>query len=595
MQSLIFIAIFCLFAGFTCTVCLDVNREDDRCEMMMRRIALEDKGILTDNTPSRLHSTWISQECELRIGPKYITRKYSFFKNDTFLLLQYHYAEESCSIATYTVVARGSIKISSPSVTIPGAVNTNVQLDSVHLIPLNRQVAHKFGRRMNASCGGVETKLRPYLAQLIYERPLDLSSNTSLHVHDLNSNSLQSRSLRPRKRHTLDCLESFGIEFDELRLLRVEVKRSKLATNYSSKRDTVSPDKMQERVELLLGGLAQNVRSHKTEPRPNRLQSTPLLHAHTASGCPICGSVIRATEHSPPLFHQTPSLPAVISGLWLSIRCESIDGGFWSKRFFRIYSENNRWFARWTYYADSVCSNSLYMVTAAGTYVQRAIRHARDTEHSSVNDDVEKSQKSESIALRAPQRQRMNVDQEESIDHMTPFPSQADITLPSGTTQLELRVLESLLIPVNEVTSIRCGAKTRGAREMKRTRENEAGVWSRNCIPLGIEAPATLTYKAKLGLDWNGDYTLLLASSRNQLWEAPLLRCSSATTRNYFRAKNNFRESWHEYLAFSRRRNRYDRFSRYRRHWFSLVSSATYPWTNPSLVMLLLGWLNLAY
>ncbi|CAK9817613.1 Protein APCDD1 [Anthophora quadrimaculata] len=574
--------------------------------MMMRRIALEDKGILTDNTPSRLHSTWISQECELRIGPKYITRKYSFFKNDTFLLLQYHYAEESCSIATYTVVARGSIKISSPSITIPGAVNTNVQLDSVHLIPLNRQVAHKFGRRMNASCGGVETKWRPYLAQLIYERPLDFSSNTSLHVHDLNSNSLQSRSLRPRKRHTLDCLESFGIEFDELRLLRVEVKRSKLATNYSSKRDTVSPDKIQERVELLLGGLAQNVRSHKTEPRPNRLQPTPLLHAHTASGCPICGSMIRATEHSPPLFHQTPSLPAVISGLWLSIRCESIDGGFWSKRFFRIYSENNRWFARWTYYADSVCSNSLYMVTAAGTYMQRAIRHARDTEHSSVNDAVQKSLElnvhrdtlqgsDESIASRTSQRQRMNIDQQEFIDPMTTFPSQADITLPSGTTELELRVLESLLIPVNKATSIRCGANTRGTREMKRTRENEAGVWSRNCIPSGNEVPpATLTYKAKIGLDWNGDYTLLLASSRNELWEAPLLRCSSATTQNYFRAKNNFRESWHEYLAFSRRRNRYDRFSRYRRHWFS-ISSAAYLRTNLSLVMLLLYWLHLVY
>lgn len=78
--------------------------------------------------------------CEIRAGPKYIIRKYSFFKNNSFLLLQYYYDEESCSIATYTVVARGSVQILSPSVVIPGATETNVQLDSVHLIPLNRQV-----------------------------------------------------------------------------------------------------------------------------------------------------------------------------------------------------------------------------------------------------------------------------------------------------------------------------------------------------------------------------------------------------------------------------------------------------------------------
>lgn len=78
--------------------------------------------------------------CEIRAGPKYIIRKYNFFKNDSFLLLQYHYDEESCSIATYTVVARGSVKILSPSIAIPGATETSVQLDSVYLIPLNRQV-----------------------------------------------------------------------------------------------------------------------------------------------------------------------------------------------------------------------------------------------------------------------------------------------------------------------------------------------------------------------------------------------------------------------------------------------------------------------
>ena len=51
-----------LFLGFDCTVSLKEEIENDRCEMMMKKIDSDDKGIITDNTPSRLHSTWISQE-----------------------------------------------------------------------------------------------------------------------------------------------------------------------------------------------------------------------------------------------------------------------------------------------------------------------------------------------------------------------------------------------------------------------------------------------------------------------------------------------------------------------------------------------------
>lgn len=119
---------------------------------------------------------------------------------------------------------------------------------------------------MNSSCGGVESKWRSYVAQLIYEHS-DFPSTMS--DYELNSNSLQSRLLRPRRRDTLDCLESFGIEFTELRLLRVETKGS--AINSSDRED-------RGRVELLLGEPTRNVRSKSS---PNRLQSTALLRADT--------------------------------------------------------------------------------------------------------------------------------------------------------------------------------------------------------------------------------------------------------------------------------------------------------------------------
>lgn len=132
---------------------------------------------------------------------------------------------------------------------------------------------------MNASCGGIETKWRPYLPQLIYERSMDSPLNMSLHMYDLNSNSLQSRLLRLRKQYTIACLNSFEIDFTELKLLRVEIKRSSFISKLS--RNTIDENKMRVRIELLLGGPARNIHSQKMQPKPNRLQSTSLLRVDT--------------------------------------------------------------------------------------------------------------------------------------------------------------------------------------------------------------------------------------------------------------------------------------------------------------------------
>nr|XP_012139510.1 PREDICTED: protein APCDD1-like isoform X1 [Megachile rotundata]XP_012139511.1 PREDICTED: protein APCDD1-like isoform X1 [Megachile rotundata] len=567
MSSFIAVAILSLLTSVDYTICLDIERENDRCEIMTNKIISDDRTTVSDNTPNRLHYTWLSQQCEVRIGPKYVIRKYSFFENGTFLLLQYHYAEDSCSIATYTVVARGSIEISSPSITVPGATEANVQLFSVHLIPFNRQIAHKFGHKMNSSCGGIETKWRPYSSQLIYEHPGDFPS--TVNDYELNSNSLQSRLPRPRKQHTLDCLEFFGIEFIELRLLRVEIKQFSLATN-SSNRKTNDTDKQRGRVELLLGELTRNVRSEKAESVPNRLQSTTLLRADTAIGCPICGSVFRATEFSPPLFHQIPLFPAVIGGRWLSVRCESVDGGFWSRRFFRIYSEDNRWSARWTYYADPTCSNSLYVVTAAGNYIQRAFGQKRSG--TSRFRRVFNTRNSERLSKRT-----FNDDVDAN--------KFKDVVLPFGTTELELQIVESLSIPVSNAVSTLCGRTMKGSKETKKVKGVSAKsgkssilyLWSKSCVPRTVQAPATLLFKAKVSLDWNGDYILLLASWKDDLWNAPLYRCSGIASRNYFRTENSLRGSLHEYsyhLPFFKARNRFKRLSRHGRHWFSSTFSS---------------------
>nr|XP_033335763.1 protein APCDD1-like [Megalopta genalis] len=140
---LLFVGItLCLFADFGQSGFPISLKEDHRCDTIMEKVASEDRGTTTDDSPFKLHSIWLSQQCETRAGPEQANtiRKYSFFANGTFVLIRYHYADESCSIATYAVVARGSIEITSLSVRISGATEANARLDSVHLIPFNGQV-----------------------------------------------------------------------------------------------------------------------------------------------------------------------------------------------------------------------------------------------------------------------------------------------------------------------------------------------------------------------------------------------------------------------------------------------------------------------
>lgn len=281
-----------------------------------------------------------------------------------------------------------------------------------------------------------------------------------------------------------------------------------------------------------------------------------------AARCPICRSVFRGTEYSPPLFHQTPPLPAVIGGLWLSIRCESVDGGLWSRRFYRIYSSSGQWSARWTYYADSTCSILFYTVTAAGTYVQRAVNRKPDPANSlwrfggdgGIRNDHHSNETTPFNRAEIPLRtasptlydtnrpQTTNNNQLRLNNRVTLSLVREDVdvavtvaALPSGTTELELRVIHSHLIPDDKLMSSRCKPAT-----IRLSQANSIQTpWRRNCTFRSLEAPAILRFKAKISLDWNGDYTLLLAPWNDHFWEAPLRRCSATALANYFVGASN--------------------------------------------------------
>lgn len=279
------------------------------------------------------------------------------------------------------------------------------------------------------------------------------------------------------------------------------------------------------------------------------------------------------------------ALPALIGGYWHSERCESSEGGVWSRRQFQIHSGDKLWAGQWDYYNDPQCSTFLYAINAAGSYIQRTGRQKRHeqvgretflgyylnvstrllfkrnvinspTVHHTVQSIIDlcrnkfylangsKNKKwSVTIDKKVQGRQersltddvhRQLLRDEQSIvesrfatmlrghqayDETTtrkPFPTWNTL---AGTTELDLHIAESILIPGDARVSTRCSADQRGLGVPLIT-------WPRNCVPHAIEAPSTLGLRAKLSINWNGQYILLLSSRDDNMWEAPLRQCA---------------------------------------------------------------------
>ncbi|XP_074095524.1 uncharacterized protein LOC141525083 [Cotesia typhae] len=645
-----------------------------QCESAIKQVINEDKAKIVDDSPGRLHATWLSQECEVRTGPEYIIRKYKFYENGTFTLIRYHYAEESCSIATYTVVATGVIRLLSSSGLAPGATETKYQLDHVYIIPLTPQVAHKFGHRVNINCTP-QSRWRAFGAQVIYEsqssqRYLNLNFEIPIHYPIKRTQKILHHRSSYSNINNLNCLESLGIDYNELKLIRVENKTA-TSTAFALGLNGYP------RVELLLGSLPPNSYSKKSHCSSS-LQPTVLIRSDTTRGCLICGAISRSTKNNPPLLHQVAALPALLGGSWISSSCESCQGGLWIKRQLQFYSGDFLWTGRWDYYSDPKCNYFLYTVTAAGSYIQRPEK-LKHNQFSSTDDDnnkdslIIKKNHSSNLVIRRSKRRSKKVEDKDYLKYdkwhvnwitsdsaklldilksnslRMPLPSnlfknnshlniinKLKITVdtvdststiksiivnelnntkitsssdkknfrvnyignhnsatddsyrhllenspPSmaqsftmmlkgnqndfndessvskvngpderetilnkkkssslsskiliGTTELDLHVAESLLIPGDLTIANNCGANID---------DNGYGgfiirplnYWPRNCVKHAIETPSTLGLRAKIGVNWSGQYTLLLGPRDDNLWEPPLRQCGSTPSYNY--------------------------------------------------------------
>lgn len=102
--------------------------------------------------------------------------------------------------------------------------------------------------------------------------------------------------------------------------------------------------------------------------------------------------------------------------------------------------------------------------------------------------------------------------------------------VPTGTTELDLHVAESFLIPGDNFIAIRCGSHLMGSLGYQVGKALPS--WPSNCVPDSLEAPSTLRLKARVGVNWSGQYTLKLGLRDNNLWDAPLHQCGPTESHN---------------------------------------------------------------
>ncbi|XP_026273849.1 protein APCDD1-like [Frankliniella occidentalis] len=349
---------------------LAVNDWDDaRCDRLAEDVAYADQNTVVDNPP-KMAAKWVSEGCEVRPGPEFLLRSYTFHRNGTFRLLQFHYGEESCSLPLYTVSAKGRYKARGRSWLTPAATEAEYTLTRVTVTAQSAEVAEELAARVNATCPGqVRRRWKPYREYVV------LSLNEDGGDVQQPRNNLPPSEPAPHHHHgqvrlmstsDVDCLSALHAAFHELQLLRTQRRphgpRSRAAA--------AAP-----RHELLLGDVHSRPDQRGTY-RPTAFQ-VPLLRADQTHGCDVCHAVARASERSPPILHARPRLPPYLGGDWVSSRCETRPLGLFLRRRLRVRAAGAgaaggdawmSWQGEYEFYSDPFCTTPTFTATEAGRY-----------------------------------------------------------------------------------------------------------------------------------------------------------------------------------------------------------------------------------
>uniref|UniRef100_A0A8C0XDS2 APCDD1 domain-containing protein n=1 Tax=Castor canadensis TaxID=51338 RepID=A0A8C0XDS2_CASCN len=289
--------------------------------------------------PPRLDGPWISTSCEVRPGPEFLTRSYTFYPNRLFRAYQFYYGDPSCRQPAHSLVIKGKVRLRGASWITRGATEADYHLHKVGIVFHSRHALLDVTRRLNQTqasqdCVGRLPPVWAWLPGALYEL----------------------LSIRTQG----DCIAALGFSMHELSLVRVQrrLQAQPLAT----------PQLVEE---LYLGDIHTDW-AERQHYRPTGYQHPLQSALHHARPCPACGLVARADEHHPPVLPPARALPLRLGGRWVSAGCEARPAVLFLTRLFAFHGHGRSWEGYYRHFSDPACRQPTFTVFAAGRYSRGA-------------------------------------------------------------------------------------------------------------------------------------------------------------------------------------------------------------------------------
>uniref|UniRef100_UPI00398F5745 protein APCDD1-like n=1 Tax=Pristiophorus japonicus TaxID=55135 RepID=UPI00398F5745 len=294
------------------------------CQQQLRHP--QDGARITAVIPPRLHGQWVSSGCEVRPGPEFIARSYTFYPNGTFRAYQFYYADHQCARPAYTLVITGKLRLRQASWITRGATEADYRLHRVALASHGGQATAAILDRAKRSCGG------------------------SGHLRGTWSPGATHLLLDART--GCDCTSGLGFTMHELGLVRVE--------RLVHRRQPV--------IEKLFLGDIHTDWAQRMRHRPIGYQRPLQAALHHVHPCAACGIISRADERCPPTLPTQPEVSPHLGGRWVSRGCEGRPAVLFLTRYFAFSDISRTWEGRYTHYSDPACRQPTFLVQAWGEY-----------------------------------------------------------------------------------------------------------------------------------------------------------------------------------------------------------------------------------
>ncbi|XP_033885406.3 protein APCDD1-like [Acipenser ruthenus] len=299
---------------------------EPQCQFQLRH--LQDGARITALVPPQLEGNWVSTGCEVRPGPEFLTRFYTFYSNRLFKALQFYYWDGGCREPAYSLTIKGKLRLRQASWITRGATETDHHVNKVGIVFHSQAAMQELTGRINLTCPGFPSRGGRWAPGRVYEL-------------------YNSKSGR-------DCRAGLGFSMLELGLLRVEKQQH-------PQRRLVE--------ELFLGDVHTDW-AQRMNYRPTGYQRPLQSAMHHIHPCPACGIIYRSNEHQPPILPRQPDLPLELQGKWVSRECEVRPAVLFLTRYFIFQERSRSWEGYYHHYSDPACRQPTFTVHASGRYVR---------------------------------------------------------------------------------------------------------------------------------------------------------------------------------------------------------------------------------